>query len=126
MNENTISIFDRTMGMLHDLPDTVKTKPSTVQVVLPIIGVSQAWIVQTLRHREQGDTIFVQSVSAEGQIRIAIPPAVAEAIHRQYDALGAKSRSKAAKAVAADRKARGIQPGFLRKRRPRGKESGTS
>ena len=38
-------------------------------------------------------------------------------IARQYDALTGKSRSKAARATAADRKARGIVPGFQKHRR---------
>jgi len=35
-----------------------------------------------------------------------------DVIARQRDALSGKSRSKAAKANAMDRKARGIEPGF--------------
>ena len=72
---------------------------------------------QTYRHREQGDTIFLETISAEGSIRIAIPPKVAEAIARQRDSLTDKSRSKAAKATAADRKARGVVPAFMKKRK---------
>jgi hypothetical protein len=63
--------------------------------------------------------IFVECVSKDGFIRLAIPPAVSEAIARQRDALTGKVRSKAAKATAAARKAAGQEPGFMKnKRRP--------
>lgn len=47
-------------------------------------------------------------------MRLAIPPEVADAIARQRDALAGKTRSKAARRVAADRKAAGVRP-FERK-----------
>lgn len=108
--------FDRLIGALHGLPDVVSTKPTTIRTLSPLIGASQTFIVQTYRQREQGDTIFVECVTADGSFRLAIPPAVSEAIARQRDALSAKTRSKAAKAVAAERKERGEVPAFLNKK----------
>lgn len=106
--------FDRLLGALHGLPDVTHTKPSTIRTVTPIVGTSQMFIVQTYRQRDKGDTIFLECVSKESTIRIAVPPAVADAISRQRDSLTSKVRSKTAKAVAQDRKDRGILPGFMR------------
>ena len=107
-------VFDRTIRALDGLPDVVKTKPSTVRALTPVLGLSQTFIVQTYRQREQGDSILVEYIGAEGSLRLALPPVVADTIARQRDVLTAKSRRKAAKASAADRKARGIAPGFKR------------
>lgn len=116
----TISDFDRMMGALDGLPDVVTTKPSTIQVTT-IIGVSNAYIVQTFRQRDgQGkeaktrDTIFLQIVSHEGTIRVALPNEVSEVIRRQNDSLGTKTRRKVAKRLAQERKDRGEVPGFMK------------
>ena len=98
------------MGALEGLPDVVKSKPSTVRAMLPLIGIARSFIVQTYRQKDRGDTIFIETVGNETTIRLAIPPQVAEAIARQRDGLGTKSRSKAAKATMADRIARGETP----------------
>jgi hypothetical protein len=81
------------------------------------IGGSQVFIVQTIRQRERGDTLFVEVMGQSGAVRLALPPEVTAAIARQRDALTDKARSRAATAVAADRKARGEVPAFLRKRK---------
>ena len=107
-------VFDRTIRALDGLPDVVKTKPSTVRALTPVLALSQTFIVQTYRQRDMGDSIFVEYIGAEGSLRLALPPVVADTIARQRDVLTAKSRRKAAKASAADRKARGVVPGFQR------------
>jgi hypothetical protein len=109
--------FDRMLGGLHNLPDVISTKPSTVVAVLPLIGQAQTYIIQTLRQREKGDTIFVQYVDDQGSVRLVIPPAAAEAIARQRDSLTTKARKRAAQEQAQARKARGEVPGFMKKRR---------
>lgn len=109
-------LFDRTIRALDGLPDVVKTKPSTVRALTPVLNLSQTFIVQTYRQRDQGDTVFVEYIGAEGSLRLALPSVVADTIARQRDILTDKSRSKAAKAAAADRKARGFVPTFRRKR----------
>lgn len=108
--------YDRQLATLHDLPDVVRTKPSTVRTVPPLgIGGSQVFVVQTYRQRERGDTLFLEVMDTGGATRIVLPPAVTAAIARQRDALSKKARSKASKTVAEDRKAQGIQPAFLRR-----------
>jgi hypothetical protein len=111
-------LFDRLLGSLHGLPDVAHTRPATVRVITPLLGNSETFIVQTYRQAEQGDTIFLERSNRDGSLRIAIPAKVADVIARQRDALTAKSRSRAAKRAAQDRKDRGETPAFLR--RPRG------
>lgn len=121
MNEplttTTISEFDRLVGALEGLPDMVKSKPSTIRAMLPLVGIARSYIVQTYRLRERGDTIFLETVGAEGMIRLAIPPEVADAIARQRDALTSKNRSKSAKQAMADRMARGEVPAIMKHRK---------
>jgi hypothetical protein len=118
MNESRMpDHYDRQLGSLHDLPDVVKTKPATIRVVPPLaIGGTQVFVVQTFRQRERGDTIFLEVMGQDGAVRLVLPPEVSNSIARQRDAVTARTRSKAAKASAEDRKARGIQPGFARRK----------
>jgi hypothetical protein len=116
----TVDKFDRMFGALADLPDVTQTKPSPITVHSPIIGSAQQFIIQTFRQSEQGDTIFLTYVDDTGATRIVIPPAVADVIARQRDALTSKNRKKAARAEAARRKAAGIKPAFLKDRGKKG------
>ena len=110
--------YDRQLGSLHGLPDVVRTAVSTVRHVPPFgIGGTQLFSIQTYRQRERGDLIFLEVAGASGIVRVVIPPAVANVIARQRDALTAKSRSKASKAVAEDRASRGLKPGFMKEGR---------
>ncbi len=106
--------FDRLLGSLDGLPDVTHTKPSTMRTITPLLGTSQMFIVQTYRQTNKGDTIFLEAVSKDGSIRLAIPPAVSDAIARQRDALTGKVRSKVGKASAQARKDRGELPGFMK------------
>ena len=120
MNDDTTKAFDtydRQIGALKGLPDVIEVKPSTVRVSIPLLGLSQTFIVQTIRQRAVGDHVFLETVSRDGAIRIVLPPQVADTIARQRDALTAKSRSKAAKALAQERKERGELPAFLKGRK---------
>jgi hypothetical protein len=106
--------FDRMLGSLVGLPDVLNTPPSTVRTFMPLIGQAQTFIVQTFRQKEVGDTIFVEYVDDRGTVRLVIPPQAAKVIRRQYDALTDRSRSRAARAVADERKRLGVQPAFLK------------
>lgn len=112
--EVTYDLFDKLLGSIHGLPDITSTKPSTVQAISPMLGCTQMFIVQTYRQKEQGDTIFLQAVSKEGTVRLALPPQVSDAIARQREALTGKSRSRAARANMEARMARGDVPGFMK------------
>lgn len=109
-NNSTESTYDRMIGALEGLPDVIKVRPTTVRTTIPLLGLSQTFIIHTVRQKDKGDTIFLETVSREGAIRIALPPQVADAIARQREALTSKSRSKAARQVASDRKAAGVVP----------------
>ena len=113
-----VDAFDRTIGLLHGLPDVTEVKTSVTRVVPPFgVGGTQLYVVQTYRQKEQGDTIFLEHVSETGTVRLVIPPQVSAVIARQREQLTAKTRSKAAKAVAQGRKERGEIPAFLRSKR---------
>jgi hypothetical protein len=110
--------YDRRLAGLQGLPDVLKAKPSTIRVVPPLgVGGSQTFVVQTYRQAGEGDTLFIEVVDIDGVKRLALPPPVTALIQSQHDALTSRARSKAAKAAAEDRKARGIQPGFMKGRR---------
>ena len=116
-DSNMPDYYDRQLAALHDLPDVVKTKAATVRNVPTLgIGGSQVFVVQTCRQRERGDTIFLEVMGASGSMRLVLPPQVSSLIARQRDALTGKARSKAAQATAADRRARGVPPGFAKKK----------
>jgi hypothetical protein len=117
------SKFDRAMGALVGIPDVLHSKPTTVRALVPIIGDAQTFIIQTFRQRDGNEegavsdfTVFVEYVDDVGTVRLVLPPAVSRVIARQRDALTDRARSKTAKAVAEERKARGEVPGFMRKR----------
>lgn len=110
--------YDRALAALHELPDVVRTKPSTIRHVPTLgIGGTQIFVVQTYRQAERGDTLFLEATSGSGIVRLVVPPAVTSAIARQRDSLTDQTRSRAATRAAADRKARGLEPGFTRKKR---------
>ena len=117
-NAPYVDAFDRTIGLLHGLPDVTLVKTSVTRVVPPFgVGGTQLYVVQTYRQKEQGDTIFLEHVSETGTVRLVIPPQVSAVIARQREQLTAKTRSKAAKAVALERKERGEIPAFLKSKR---------
>ena len=93
-------VFDRTIRSLSGLPDVISTKATTVRSLSSVLELSQTFIVQTYRQREEGDTIFIEYIGVEGSLRLALPSVVSDVIARQRDALTGKSRSKAAKANA--------------------------
>ena len=113
-----VDVFDRTIGVLDGLPDVAHSKVAVRRVVpLLAVGGTQLYVVQTFRQKEQGDTIFLEHVSDAGTVGLVIPPQVSSVIARQREQLTAKTRSKAAKAVAQARKERGEVPAFLKSRR---------
>jgi hypothetical protein len=112
----TIDKFDRMHGSLTGRADVTRVKPTTITVHTPLIGATQTYIIETMRaHDEQGgDTVFVQYVDDCGAVRIYLPPAVADAIVRQRDALTTKTRKRIGREAAQARKARGELPGFMK------------
>lgn len=109
MEQSQLDDFDRHMGSLDGLPDVVRTKPTTLRTTSPLVGSAQTFIVQTVRRKDMGDTIFLEYVDRDGSKRIVIPANVADTIARQRDALGTMSRRKAARTIAQERKEQGIE-----------------
>lgn len=109
--------YDRCLGKMIGLPDTLATAPTTIRAVVPLSGESQTFIIQTFRQREEGDTVFLEFVAADVATRIMLPPDVTRCLARHRDTLTDRARRKAARAAAADRKARGIRPAFLKPKR---------
>lgn len=107
-------LFDRTLRSFDGLPDVVKTRASTVRASSKVLELTQTFIIQTFRQKEEGDTIFIEYIGREGSLRLALPPIVADTIARQYDALSGKSRSRAGKIRAEADKLAGVKPGFMR------------
>jgi len=113
-NDHQVSDYDRQLGNLDGLTDVLQTRPTTIRVLTPLVGVAETFIVQTYRHRELGDTIFLEHVGPGGTDRHALPAKVANTIARQRDQLTTKSRRKAGRERAAADKAAGVVPGFMR------------
>jgi hypothetical protein len=105
-----IDKFDYMLGQLHGLPDVVQTKPTTIRAVT-IVG-TQTFIVQTVRQRDTGDTVFLEHVDETGTTRMVIPPNVTDVIARQRDTLATQVRRRVGKALAAQRLTNGHAPGF--------------
>lgn len=114
MEQTTLDDFDRHMGSLDGLPDVVRTKPTTLRTTSPLVGSAQTFIVQTVRRKDLGDTIFLEYVDRDGSKRIVIPSNVADTIARQRDALGTMSRKKAARQLVQERKENGVENPLLR------------
>lgn len=112
----TVDKYDRLRGNLHDLDIALFTKPSTVKTVQNITGKTETFVIETCRAEEMGDYIFIECVDEHGVTRLALPPKVAKVIASQRDSLTAKRRSAAGKKRAAEMKANGILPGFMRKK----------
>lgn len=114
---NVPDFYDRQIGALDGLPDVVKSRASIVRTIPPLgIGGTATFTLQTFRQAKRGDTLFLECVSQAGVVRLVIPPAVCRIIASQRDALTARVRSKVAKQRAADQKAAGVVPGFLRRK----------
>lgn len=121
--------FDRMLGVLDGLTNTIRTKPATVRA-LPIMGVGGAelYVIQTVRQKSERDddgkttapardTIFLEYVAGDRAVRLVLPPEVADTIARQRDALTSRTRTAGARQAAQTRKARGITPAFLKRKR---------
>lgn len=121
--------FDRMLGVLDGLTNTIRTKPATIRAV-PIMGIGGAelYIIQTVRQKSERDddgrtvtpardTIFLEYVTGDRAVRLVLPAEVADAIARQRDALTSRTRTAGARQAAQTRKARGIAPAFLKRKR---------
>jgi hypothetical protein len=111
--DNQIHKYDRIYGNLIDV--SISTKPSTVKVVQPLTARAETFIVQTIRHEDKGDYIFIECADESGLVRLVLPPKVANAIASQRESLTKRRRSIASRAAMRGRMARGEVIGFTKK-----------
>jgi hypothetical protein len=114
MEHQTINKYDRLYGSVVDVG--LSTKASTIRTVEPITGKTESFIVQTCRHQENGDYVFIEHVSEDGVVRLALPPKVANLIASQRDALSKRRRSISSKAVMRARMESGEVIGFQKRK----------
>jgi hypothetical protein len=113
--DNQISKYDRMYGSLIDV--CISTKPSTVKVVQALTGRAETFIIQTVRHEENGDYIFVECADESGLTRLVLPPKVASAIASQSGSLTKRRRSNASRASMRNRMAGGYKPTFTKRKK---------
>lgn len=116
--------YDRAMGALVGVPDVLHTPPATVRAVSPLVGTVQTFVIQSFRSRDgerSEDHLFIEYIDESRNTRIYIPPNVCRVIYRQYDALTGRARKRGAKAATETRRARGIEPAFLRGKKRKSK-----
>lgn len=109
--------FDKLLSRLMGLPNGAHTQPAVVQSI-DFYGNTTSFMIQTVR-TDEGATAFITQVNAQGSARYILPPKVLEALDRQRDALTTKIRRRHGKRIAEERKAAGLQPGFMKGRRRR-------
>ena len=114
-DDYTVNKYDRLYAGLQDV--SLWTRPSTIKMVQALTGKSETFHLQTARHADLGDYIFIEYTDEAGTVRLALPPKAANAIASQRDSLTARRRSITAKRLAQERKDRGELPGFMRKKK---------
>jgi len=109
MNEDKqVSKYDRLRGNLEGV--ALFTKPSTIRNVEQITGKTETFVVETGRHDELGDFVFVECMDETGVTRLALPPKVANAIASQRDSLSKRRRSMASRRAMRLRMDKGFKP----------------
>jgi hypothetical protein len=105
--------FNRNFDALVGHPGGAHTQPAVVKDT-DFYGNSTDYIVQTVKW-EGGETVFLTIVGVEGHQRIILPPKVLAVVARQKDSVQTQVRRRHGKRLAAERKAAGIAPAFLKK-----------
>lgn len=110
--------FDLALGQFEGTP-VLRTAVVNVQIIEHMgIRPSRLFILQTVRVPEVGDTIFLQFTHPKfGHVRVVLPPKVTAALRRQDSTLSKMARRRGARAAVQTRKERGIEPGFLKKKK---------
>ena len=107
--------FDLLLSSMIGLPNGAHTQPSVVQHI-DFYGNTTSYMIQTVR-TDEGVTSFVTQVNAQGSVRYVLPQSVLAVLDRQRDALTTKIRRRHGKRIAEERKAQGLKPGFMKKKR---------
>lgn len=106
--------FDKMLSRLTGLPNGAHTKPSVTQHI-DFYGNATSYQIQSVK-TDEGVTVFVTQVDAQGSKRYILPARVLAAIDRQRTALTKQVRRRHGKRIAEERAAAGIQPGFMKRR----------
>lgn len=107
--------FDRLLSRLLGLPNGAHTNPTVVQSI-DFYGNATSFMIQTVK-TDEGVTSFVTQVNAAGSVRFIMPQNVLATIDRQRDSLTHQIRRRHGKRIAEERKAAGLKPGFMTKKR---------
>lgn len=107
--------FDKMLSRMRGLPNGAHTKPAVVQAI-DFYGNATSYMIQTVR-TDESITAFVTQVSAAGSSRSILPAAVLAVIDRQRASITTKLRRRHGIRLAEERKAAGLEPGFMRKNR---------
>lgn len=113
--EKQVKEYDRLRAGLQGV--ALFSKPTTIKKVESVTGRSSTFIVETALHDELGYFVFVELADEDGLTRMMLPPKVGNAIVAHRDSLSKRRRRATGKRLAAERKAKGILPGFLKKKR---------
>lgn len=110
----TLDEFDLAIESMKT-PDTVDAE-TTLHLCEPITGrKAVTYILRRFRRSQEGDTLFLQVIAGDTVKKVVLPPKVMATLLRQDGVLTTKLRKRNGRRLAADRKAAGIAPAFLKK-----------
>lgn len=112
---------DRMLSRLMGLPNGAHTQPSVVQT-MDYYGNVNNFTVQTVRW-DEGNTVFVTKIGADGPERYMLPPKVLALITRQADAVSNMVKRRHGQRLAEQRKADGWVPNFTPEMRKKALET---
>jgi hypothetical protein len=105
--------FDQQLARLTGLPNGANTSPTVVQTV-DFYGNSTTWISQVVK-TDEGEYAFLTVVKADAAAaRFVVPPRVLSLMDRQRATTTTIVRRRHGRRLAAERKAAGIMPGFMK------------
>jgi len=100
--------FSVRLRELSDNPGAVKSS-SRVDIA-DTYGNAVTWTIDTFRI-EGSETVFVQRMSAEGSLRLVLPPAVTSVLSRQHDRATGVNRRRGARQAVETKRAKGVPVG---------------
>jgi len=113
--------FDKALSRLTGLPDGAHTQPAVVQA-MDFYGNVTSFMVQTVKW-DEGNTVFITQVNADGSARFMLPPKVMTTLLRQQDAVSTMIRRRHGKRLAESLRASGRQVVFTPEMRAKGMET---
>jgi len=96
--------FDKLRDAVWGMPAFIH-KHTTILSPAWLFVPQETWTVETI-HTAEVDVVFIQSISAEGSLRVVLPDKVVEAIYRQRQGILKESLKQRGKQAAMTRKAK--------------------